>query len=224
MSFNMLKLLRNARFILVVTFLLIQLYSSTVFCSEDYYVDDNRTLLYKIINWWYDCIPKDCNLYCGAAIKCTNQGNTEVEYNEGNRTLTLRIKGGFANLLSALKKSDRYSTSSCLRCTWQNKKYLGSGKADATFDLNEYIINDISKHNALSIAGIRDEILFVIEGNIGGLSEDGTVVLHQSGPFLKNCPGKSDGEDPNSPVSVKVINAQANEVIIEYQANWASME
>ena len=36
--------------------------NNDAFCSETYYIDNNRVLLYKIINWWYDCLPEESNL------------------------------------------------------------------------------------------------------------------------------------------------------------------
>ena len=79
---------KSAFFLLLLIFL-----SRSAYCDEIYYID-NPLFLYKTINWWYDCLPKEFKILWGRPIKCSNIGNALVEYDEINKTLEINIKGG----------------------------------------------------------------------------------------------------------------------------------
>jgi hypothetical protein len=61
------------------------------YCDECYYVDNSPLFLYKTINWWYDCLPKESKKLCGRLIKCSNTGNAQVKYDEPNKNIELKI-------------------------------------------------------------------------------------------------------------------------------------
>ncbi len=159
------------------------------FCSEDYYIDNSRVLLYKLINWWYDCTPEETHLLCGRPVKYQNRENAHVEYHEAENTLKLKVKGGFADLLSILKPCEKCFGPSYLRCTWMNRDYFGNGRpaivSRELSTITEFIFYDFRKQQAQKIQGIEKDILFVLEGMIGGLL-NGKIALHRAGIFSKN--------------------------------------
>ncbi len=192
------------------------------FCSETYYIDNNRVLLYKVINWWYDCLPEESSKLCGSLIKCQSKGNAQVEYNETEMILKLQIKGGFADLLSTFKQCEQCFGPSYLKCTWLNKKYFGSGEAVFVVSnelpaMSAFIINNIDKKQGQLIRGIEKDILFEIQGVIGGLL-NGKIALHQAGNFIKTCPGAPQSRDDCFPISLKIINSHTKEVLAKYSA------
>ena len=151
-------------------------------CSETYYIDNNRVLLYKIINWWYDCLPEESNRLCGSLIKYQSKDNAQVEYYEAEMILKLQIKGGFADLLSIFKQCKRCFGPSYLQCTWLNKKYFGNGEAAIVPNelptIRAFVINNIDKKQVRLIRSAEKDIVFVLEGVIGGLL-NGKIALHQ---------------------------------------------
>lgn len=199
-----------------------EIYSND-YLSEKYYIDDqNVFLLYKIINWWYDCQPKDNYLLCGKTIKCTNLGNARIEYTQTHSALNISIQTGLADQLSIFKTCNGCSGPSYLRCIWQNEKYLGKGKAVPTTNLNQFIFLHIDKIQARILKDIEKEIIFVVEGNIRGLMNDGKIALHNTGAILKRCPSNADEQDGVFPITVKIKNTCTNEIIAQYLDTWSN--
>lgn len=219
-------------FLPLVLFLYLHLSSTMVSCSEiyfndylseKYYIDDqNVFLLYKIINWWYDCQPKDNYLLCGKTIKCTNLGNACIEYTQSKSALNISIQKGLADQLSIFKTCNGCFGPSYLRCIWQNEKYLGKGKAVPTKNLNQFTFLHIDKVQARILKDIEKEIVFVVEGNIIGLMNDGKIALHNTGTILKRCPNDADEKDGIFPITVKIKNTRTNEIIAQYLGTWSN--
>ena len=139
--------------------------------------------------------------------------------------MKLQIKGGFADLLSTFKQCDRCFGPSYLQCTWLNKKYFGYGEAVIVQKerptINALNFMNIDHKQARLIRSVRKDIVFVIEGVIGGLlMHNGKIALHQAGNFLKACPGTSQNPDDSLPISLKIINSRTEEVLAKYTAIW----
>ena len=190
--------------------------------SEKYYIDNQNVLLYKIINWWYDSQPRENSLICGKAIKCDNIGNAFIEYTKSRSVLKVSIQNGLADQLSIFKTCDGCSGPSYLRCTWQDEKYFGKGKAAPTKNLNQFTFLDIDKIHARILKDIEKEIVFVVEGNILGLMTDGKIALHNTGTILKKCPGDTDKKGDIFPITVMIKNARYDEIIARYLATWSN--
>jgi len=112
-------------------------------CAEKYYIDDNRVLLYKIINWWYDSLVEESQQLCGRTIRCQSNGNIQIEYDADKMRLKLKTRESFADLLSVFKQCEKCWGSSYLTLTWLNKEYFGDGNfiapADKGATLNSYM-------------------------------------------------------------------------------------
>ncbi len=195
------------------------------YCSESYYINNNRVLLYKIINWWNDSLSEESIQFCGRRIKCQNEGETQVEYNQSQMMLKLNIKGGFADLVSIFKQCEQCFGPSYLQCTWLNQKYFGNGEAVIVQDelpaIGALFFNNINKKGWRLIRSIEKNIELVLEGVIGGLlMMNGRIALHQAGSFLKTCPGASQSRYDSFPISLKIINSHTEEVLAKYTAIW----
>lgn len=187
-------------------------------CSETYYIGGNRVLLYKIINWWYDCLPEESNQLCGSLIKYQNKGNSQVEYDETESILKFQINGDFAGLLSIFKQCEQCFGPSYLKYTWLNKEYFGNGAAIVSNNLptiSPFIIININKDYGLRIQDIEKDIVFELDGVIGGLL-NGKIALHQVGDFLKTCPKIFHAHDNSFPISIRIINSKTKEVLAKY--------
>lgn len=190
--------------------------------SEKYYIDNQKvSLLYKIINWWYDCQPKDNYVLCGKTIKCNNLGNACIEYTQSKSALKIYIQKGIADQLSIFKTCNGCFGPSYLSCIWQNEKYLGKGKAVPTNNLSQFVFLDIDKTQARILKDIEKKIIFVVEGKIVGLMNDGKIALHDTGAILKKCPDDADGKSGISPITVKIKNTSSDEIIAQYLCVWS---
>ena len=220
------------RFLLLVSLLYLYLSATMASCSEiyvnenlseKYYIDNqNVFLLYKIINWWYDCQPNDNYVFCGKIIKYTNLGNACIEYTPSKSTLKIYIQKGLADQLSIFKTCNGCFGPSYLRCIWQNKKYLGKGKAVPTKNLNQFTFLHIDKIQARILKDIEKEIVFVVEGKIAGLMNDGKIALHNTGAILKRCPSEPDEKSGSFPITVKMKNTNSDEIIAQYLGAWSN--
>lgn len=208
-------------FFITIVLLCFHIADHDAFCSETYYMNNNRVLLYKIINWWYNCLPEEESELCGSLIKCENKDNAQVQYYEAEMILKLKINNGLADLLSVFKQCKQCFGPSYLKCTWLNKKYFGSGEAAIVSNdlqtISAFIINNIDENHGRRIQSIEKNIIFEIEGTIGGLVS-GQIALHQVGNFIKTCPESSHGRDDSLPISLKIINSNTKEVLATYSA------
>ncbi|WP_027362442.1 hypothetical protein [Desulfospira joergensenii] len=190
-------------------------------CSETYHIGNNRVLLYKIINWWYDCLPEESNALCGLTVKCRSRDDTQVVYNETEMILRLQIDGGFAGQFSIFKQCEPCLGPSHLKCTWLNKKYFGKGEAAIISNdfqaIRIFTIKNIDKYHGQIIQNLEKDIEFELEGSIGGLL-NGRVALHRAGDFIKTCSTPSHGLGDSLPISLKIINSNTKEILATYSA------
>lgn len=180
-------------------------------CSEPYFINNNRVLLYKIINWWNDCLPEESSQLCGSRIKCQSEGNAQVVYNEAEMIMRLQIKGGFADLLSLFKQCEQCFGPSYLQCIWLNTKYFGNGEAAIVQNelptIRALVFNNIDRKQVRLIRSVEKDIVFVLEGVVGGLLlQNGKIALHRAGVFLKTCPEADQSRDDSFPISLNIIN------------------
>lgn len=189
--------------------------------AETYYIDNQRVLLYKIINWWYDCLPEASTQLCGSRLKYVNQGNALVHYVESEKELILGINGGFAELLSIINQCKGCYSPSGFKCTWLNRNYFGKGEAivigKGLPDQWKFAIRNVDKVHLQLIRTIARHIQFVVEGHIGGLMS-GRIALHRGGDFLKTCPGNDLSEQEPLAINLALINARTKEVLATYVA------
>ena len=198
--------------------------SYDAFCLETYFLDDQRVLLYKIVNWWYDCLPEESSLLCGSKIKCRSTGDARVDYDEKKMALKLQINGGFADLVSIFKQCERCFGPEYLKCTRLNEKYFGSGEAVAvSIDMpgaSAFHFLKIDRNHARKIQSIEKDIVFELEGSVGGLL-NGKIALHQAAEtFIKTCPEISQNPEAAFPVFLNIVNADTGEVLAKYSTVW----
>lgn len=192
-------------------------------CFETYYIDNNPLFLYKTINWWYDSLQEESKMLCGRPIKCTNVGNAQVVYDEGNGVVELKIKGGFATMLLPFKKCKQCYGPSYFHCTWLDQKYFNETKASAVLngpsEIDGFAFGNIKKEKAKLVQDIARDLRFEMEGVIGGLVS-GRVALHASGDLLKNCSQTSQAQKDAYPITLKIINAGNNEILAIFNMFW----
>jgi len=211
------------RILLTIVLAFVLLTPVTGMAIERYYIDQQPVLLYKIINWWYNCLPDDCDLFCGKTIFCANQGNVNIENNKQGSDLILRVNGKFGEMLSPFRQSEAFFGPNRLQCKWLNEKYFGDGVAEDSKDT----VNGVSKFHYRSVSDRHVELLKEVEkdmgviltGVIGGFI-NGKIALHQAGKMPNHCSiGNTDNQE-QFPITMKIVNSRTAEVLAEYTALW----
>lgn len=193
------------------------------YCDEIYYIDNSPLFLYKTINWWYDCLPKESKKLCGKPIKCSNTGNAQIEYDEPNKKMEIKIKGGFATMLLAFKRCKQCYGPSYFHCIWLERKYLGGTGTNVILNdsstISGFAFSNIEKEQAQHIQSIAYDLQFILEGVIGGLS-NGQIALHESCNLLKKCNEASPEPYIKYPITLSIINTSTNEKIATFDMFW----
>jgi len=189
-------------------------------CAEIYDIDHQPAVFYKIINWWYDCLPEECDWLCGKTVTYTYLENVRIGYDEVRMTLRLRMDDGFADQLSLFKPGKPCAGPSQLQCTRLNGKYFGKGRAARVSDWNGFVFDNIAKAQARLLESMRKDISLVLEGKIGGLQNDGKIALHPADTFLRNCPRVSEDPSIGYPIRLNIVHAGTNEKMATYRAVW----
>ncbi len=190
-------------------------------CSEKYFINNKRVILYKIINWWYYSPPEESSQLCGSLIKCQNRNNGRIEYNKESKVLKINIKGDFSGRLSLFRVNKKSSDLILLKPVFINNNYFNiekNGVSNIKIDsTNSLIIKNVNKKQAEKIQRIENDLLFVLEGKIGGLL-NGRIAIYQDESLLKSCTDYQLKKNNNYPVSFRIINSVTNKILIEYSS------
>ena len=187
----------------------------SAFCSQGYYLDGNPALLYKVINWWYDCLPGESQKLCGHSVTYRSQGDLQVEYHEDQSIIKIKLNSMVSERISILKPTAQAPL--YLICAQLNETYFGNASAHpvpvAPSTVGPFEFRNMTSIYARKIQAIRENLGFEIEGRIGGLI-DGRIALHTDGEFLKGCPMNTG--ITYGPLRVKLVNFGTKEVLSEY--------
>lgn len=105
--------------------------------------------------------------------------------------------------------------------TWLNKKYFGKGSTELITSLNQFTFLHIDKNQARILKAIEKDIVFIIEGYIRGLTNDGRVALNATNANFKKCPDDTDGKNGVFPINVTIKINSTDEVIAHYVDVWS---
>ena len=209
-----------------LTILLLTALFTPVFglATEKYYIDQQPVLLYKIINWWNNCLPDDCDLFCGKTIFCTDQGNVNIEKETPGSDLILRVNGEFAEMLAPFRQSEASFGPNRWHCKWLNEKYFGDGIAEDYKDTStnggrEFRFRSVSNKHAVLLQEVEKDIGVVLNGVIGGLINS-KIALHGAGNMSNHCFKSNANNQEQYPITLMIVNAKTTEVLVEYTALW----
>jgi len=184
--------------------------------SQAYFINNQKVLLYKIINWWYDSLPEDAHRLCGALIRCRAKGPIQIEYNAGEMTLKFNANTEFAQLLSIFEPWEQGLGRSRLKLTWVNKEYFGNGKIRVSTtrppSARSYVFSPVDRADARRILSVERFVGFQLEGVVKGLM-NGKIALHHAGKQLKTCPKKFQRPHENDPTTLNIVNFQTREIL-----------
>ena len=202
-----------------VVLISVSLATNSADCSEKYYINNNRVLLYKIINWWYDCLPEESNQLCGSVIRCRSENNFQIGYDAIEMKMKISAQQSFADLLSVFKPRGPCRGPSLIELKWLNKRYFDGGRYIASDGEeqfpNSFLFDQVDRIHADNIRSLADEIGLELEGAICGLM-NGRIALHHSGEQLKTCPLDAKKQDEQSSISLKIVNFQTKEILARF--------
>ena len=139
--------------------------------------------------------------------------------------MEIKINGGFASMLLAIKRCKQCYGPSYFHCTWIERKYFDGTDTNVILSDSSIIIgfafSNIEKEAAQHIQSIAYDLQFVLEGVIGGLS-NGQIALHESCNLLKKCNEASPGPNKKYPTTLSIIKTSTNEKIAIFDMFWES--
>ncbi len=199
------------------------LYSAQYYKSfnTEYYINDTRLLLYKILNRWnvteLDSFSSPCNKKVSAKL---SRGIT-INYNKKHQTITLHFKRTFAKLLGIFNENNMV-----------NKTSLGARKfnlVEFNNNLFQTISSTVLPNTNNEIGSIilynippkvfkkfsQYELTIILEGHIAGLFEKSSkIALHTHGELFRECKQRK-----SYPVSLRIQNKDSQETLLHYQMN-----
>lgn len=194
-------------------------FSRLVAGAESYYINNNRVLLYKVINWWYDCLPEVSEQLCGQILTYRDPGSMKVAYDEDNRVVKLIVPNRFTDIVSLFGGHSRQKEGRSFTCTFRQKEIFGPGQSMDVTDVfisdGAFVFKGIASVQAQKIQEIRDAMVFEVTGSIRGLM-DGKIALSPGGDFIRSCPADSLQKIAFLPVTMKVYHAGTNEILLIY--------
>ena len=184
--------------------------------EEAYSINGNQVLLYKVINWWYDCLPEESDRLCGQILSYRSFGNTQVDYNDEKEILTVYMAAGFTDMMSIFNPDAQGGNAPFLKCTRLNEKIFENAAVD---DITGFLsvngrlsLKDVKKDWAANLYRMKSHIGIEVKGRIHGLL-NGRIALHPQGDFLKFCPRDDRSEDRVFIATLSLYHVEMKEVL-----------
>ena len=177
--------------------------------AETYVVDDHPLLLYKLINWWYHCLPHEAHQPCGRSLTCRNR-EIHTTWNAHLKQLSITTAKEFAAMTAVLPPLPKGQESSRISAVQMDTGILGKAQAWALFDrsgrFSALRLKPLDKDRAGKL--MAEKMVLVLSGPIRGL-ESGRIALYRSGDRIRTCPDTGDG----TPVRLLLVHKQTRTVL-----------
>lgn len=133
-------------------FFILSVFTGSCFCEEDYFIDDEPVLMYKIIDWWEDCSSnrkhifnmkpgnsekqqvfeqrrekallqyKDCDKFIGKSLEYNIIAKVEFDYQKDKKELNMVFGEDIAALLTGNRDLDNKPDLLVFKCIRINEK------------------------------------------------------------------------------------------------------
>ena len=186
--------------------------------STEYYLDDKRVLLYKILNHWNLADSYDYEEPCGRDIKAKLNSGIDLHYDKKKQKVTIDFDNSFAKLLSVVKECDDCKGYDGFKNVWFNSSYFqdinSTIKINKKQEIGAIIIYGISPSEFDRLDAEKDKLELRLEGKVFGLFlRSNKIALHRFGVFLREC-----GNIKDFPFVIEIINKANKEILIKYNA------
>lgn len=214
--------LGNRLLIVVIVSVGFTLTSHNGYSDERYFLNDQRVLLYKIINWWYDANPAEAGQICGDRLRYEN--NRGWNLHESDNEIRLTHAGGQScGSLVSLRSHCAHSSTTTFRVQpeWANTEYFEV--SDISFEFEEQttsnrctiIIDNVSQHLLERMRTGFTELKLTINGRVNGLG-NGKVALLSGGDCYQRCPIWSAAERQLETVRIDLVNSSSGESLARF--------
>jgi len=199
---------------LFISFLQAEQYYKTF--NTEYYIDDKRILLYKILNRWNISEIKDYNDPCGRNIKAKLSNGIGLSYKKELKSVTISFKNEFAKLLAPFSEDENTKNKKFFQLKWFNTIYLKNPiskiEPSSTNGISKIVLKNISYIEFQKLQAIKNNIEIELEGIIYGVfNKSSKLALNSSGRFFRKCENiKKYG------AVLKIKNKNSNELLVEY--------
>ena len=200
----------------------------TARCHERYLINGTQVLLYKVMNWWYDCLAQDAQWLCGQPLVYQSQSGLTFKRSENRSDWMLLFPKGFADLI-ALCPQTNSDTALALTPVAEAK--------DSTEDTKNALLlfhqgrpyglklSSLVQHRAMAINSVLPDLAVEITGRITGLS--GQKVLFYNPDSLKETPARrcADPEDnPGPAFTLSLVHIPTGNILARYQGGSHTMD
>ena len=205
-------------------------------CNELHLIDGQPVLLYKIINWWGDCLdnlkarglaadalPKaaegepspwslpDCRRFCGSELAFRMMGGAQITYDPGGGRLRIR----FAPWLERSLATPGEEIPPEIRSSWLNPAIFPQGEGLLTDGATLFSFRGVSEESALGVTRMGVSLGVVLRGRIVAMRA-GTIVLGaEAGAGAPDGRPENSGQGAGAP-SVSLVNLDTEEVLAEF--------
>ncbi len=186
--------------------------------SEDYFIEDEWVLLYKVVNWWYTCLEPDVQWLCGQSVRFETHG--EIRVAGKGRKMDLILPKECAGQLSLFKTTQGKNY---FKRIWQHPDYFSRGiiLSPALYTLDRLSVTDIPKEDQSRIRSLIPLLGLQIQGRIRGLTNN-RIALHPvdstTEDQIRSCPEPEDGTP--FPVSLSIVHTPSGEALALYEMVW----
>ncbi len=189
-------------------------------CQEDYFIEDEWVLLYKVVNWWYTCLEPDAQWLCGQSVRFESHG--EIRVSGEGRKMDLILPKECAGQLSLFRKT---KVKNYFKLAWQHPDYFpvsrGITLPSGLYSLDRFSVTGIPKEDRRAIRSLIPLLGIQIQGRIRGLTNN-RIALYPVDSTTKNqirsCPEPEDGTP--FPISLAIIHTPSGETLARYEMAW----
>lgn len=225
-------------YLLAAILLILLAFPGSCFSEENYSIDGESVLMYKIIDWWEDCSSnrkqifhmkpdsletqqafehrrkkalkqyKDCDRLKGKVLEYNIRGEVQIEYQKENQELHMIFDEDIGSLMTLNSQRLNESASPVFKCIRLNEKIF------STSDIFNCGYAKINKNNFLFI-NISPEDAVKIKKNsseIGALIKGNIGGMENSKIFFQDSIKNSE----YPPVSLSIYYINTGKVFMEY--------
>lgn len=214
--------LGNRLLIVVLVSVGFTLTSHNGYSQESYFLNDQRVLLYKIINWWYDANPAEAGQICGDRLRYENNRGWNLHESENEIRLTLAGGQDCGSLVSLKSRCDHSSfTFYRAQADWVNTQHFEESEISFVYEERPtnnrctIVIDNVSQHLLERMRTGFTELKLTISGRVNGLG-NGKVALLSGGDCYQRCPIPPAADRQQETVRIDLVNSSSGESLARF--------
>lgn len=208
----------------VLSTLVVCCISQVAEAQDSYYLEDQRVLLYKIINWSYDAPTDELQKLCGDAVLCQSEGSVQLHYHDDQKNITIHPPDGFGTLLAIAPEEKKYRAFGDIYPldVFANTTVLLTHSETPSSSSWSILIENVTGDGTRYLESLKAELVFQIHGKISGW-RSGKVALTPSEENFHTCNGLGVEASLFTPI-LKVLNEKSGQIVMEFHLDWVEKQ